>query len=51
MSLSLPLQAEEFLLLSQRFEELGFKAEDIRRELIVHGNNEDTVLNVLTAKS
>ncbi|XP_038078297.1 ubiquitin-associated protein 1-like isoform X2 [Patiria miniata] len=44
-------KAEEFLLLSQRFEELGFKSEDIKRELIVHGNNEDKVLNVLTAKS
>ncbi|XP_022097411.1 ubiquitin-associated protein 1-like isoform X2 [Acanthaster planci] len=44
-------RAEEFLLLCQRFEELGFKSEDVRRELIVHGNNEDTVLNVLTAKS
>ena len=44
-------QALEFLHLWQRFEELGFKSEDIRRELIVHGNNENEVLNVLMAKS
>ncbi|XP_033634452.1 ubiquitin-associated protein 1-like isoform X1 [Asterias rubens] len=44
-------KALEFLHLWQRFEELGFKSEDIRRELIVHGNNENEVLNVLMAKS
>ncbi len=44
-------KALDFLFLWQRFEELGFKSEDIRRELIVHGNNENEVLNVLMAKS
>ena len=43
------LQAKEFLKLWKQFEELGFKGDDIKRELIVHGNNEEKVLDSLTA--
>lgn len=41
-------KALAFLKLWQRFEELGFQAEDIKRELIVHGNDEEKVLDTLT---
>ncbi|XP_072166966.1 ubiquitin-associated protein 1-like [Diadema setosum] len=41
-------KAQTFLSLWQRFEELGFKSEDIKRELVVHGNDEEKVLDTLT---
>ncbi|XP_006818332.1 uncharacterized protein LOC102801716 isoform X2 [Saccoglossus kowalevskii] len=42
-------QAIEFLKLLQQFEELGFKQEEITRQLILHGNNQEKVLDGLTA--
>lgn len=35
----------------KRFEELGFKPDDIKRELLLHGNDEEKTLDALTAKS
>ncbi|XP_070541803.1 ubiquitin-associated protein 1-like isoform X2 [Ptychodera flava] len=42
-------QAVEFLKLMRQFEELGFKQDDITRQLILHGNNQEKVLDGLTA--
>ena len=42
-------QAKDFLKLWKQFEELGFKGDDIKRELIVHNNNQEKVLDSLTA--
>lgn len=39
-----------FLKLWKQFEELGFKPDDIKRELLLHGNEEEKVLDALTAK-
>ncbi|XP_054756418.2 ubiquitin-associated protein 1-like isoform X1 [Lytechinus pictus] len=41
-------KAQTFLKLWQRFEVLGFQSEDIKRELILHGNDEEKVLDTLT---
>ncbi|XP_077989174.1 ubiquitin-associated protein 1-like isoform X2 [Glandiceps talaboti] len=44
-------QAIEFLKLLKQFEELGFKQDDITRQLILHGTHQDKVLDGLTASS
>ncbi|XP_033115279.1 ubiquitin-associated protein 1-like [Anneissia japonica] len=44
-------KASEFLRLMSQFETLGFKSEDIKKQLIVIGTDEEKLLNALTQTS